>query len=49
MSIKKRLRDNDHGFYHLVIEMPPVALFFNDLKVMEEISFFATYFSKGKL
>lgn len=49
MSIKQRLRDNDHGFYCLVIEMPQVALFFNDLKVIEEISFFATYFSKGKL
>lgn len=49
VSIKQRLRANDHGFYCLVMEMPQVALFFNDLKVIEEISFFATYFSKGKL
>lgn len=47
MSIKWRLRGNNHGFY--LIEMPSDASFFNNLKVMEETPLVPTYFFKSKL
>lgn len=49
MIIKYTLRDNNNGFYLLVIEMLLDALFSNHLRVIEEIPLIAVDFFRGKL